>query len=361
MTVRRKLAAIAALLSLADPTTAREPPLTSAYVAVVSLMSVPRSPIVTPPPTSKASSSLASERRWMIAEMRGGMANFAQIYFMPSPGIGALLLAVLALADLSAAMTGLAASASASGFAIALRMPRDRRRAGLIGYNGALTGIAFGALWQPDASLAAWLTLCVGMSVVATAILARYRIPALTGPFVVAMTMTWALRPWLDLLPRSGALACDAGTPGFVFCAVGQVVFIAPLVLGLLTWYVLALGNVRATLWALIAAMTVWMIFTLMATPWPSMTVQMGGAGVNAFLAALGLGVFGRPPKLRLLGAMLAATICVVLGTWLAPLRWPYFTLPFNLAVWLVLGIGAWRGHQAKQKAKQETRQKATA
>ncbi|VVD93452.1 urea transporter [Pandoraea anhela] len=306
-------------------------------------MSVPRSSSVSTPPTPVASPSPVGKQRWLIAELRATMSNFAQIYFMPSAGLGALLLAVLALADLPAAVTGWAASAAASGFAIALRLPRDQRRAGLLGYNSALTGIAFGALWQPDATFAAWLTVCSGMTVVVTAMLARHRLPALTGPFVAAMTLSWAAQPWLALTPRIGALSCDAATPGFVFCAVGQVVFIAPLVLGLLTWYLLALWDLRATLWALAAAVAVWMIFTAMSKHWPPMAIQAGGVGVNAFLAALGLGVFGHPPKHRLTGAMLAAAICVMLGTWLAPLGWPYFTLPFNLAVWLVLSVAAIR------------------
>ncbi|AKM31792.1 hypothetical protein AB870_19295 [Pandoraea faecigallinarum] len=277
----------------------------------------------------------------MIAELRAMAANFSQIYFVPSAGIGALLLAVLALADLPAAVTGVAASAIASACAIVLRLPDALRRAGLLGYNGALTGIAFGTLWEPDVTFAAWLAICVGLTVLATALLARYRLPALTGPFVAAMILTWTLQPWLELTPRAGTPACDASTPAFVFCSVGQVVFIAPLALGLLTWYVVALFTPRATLWALVASAAIWAGFSALATVWPSMATQAGGVGVNAFLAALGLGVFGRHPTVRLIGGALAAVICVVLGGWLESWDWPYFTLPFNLAVWAVLGISA--------------------
>jgi urea transporter len=277
----------------------------------------------------------------LIDELHGPVANFAQIYFIPSAGIGLLLLAVLALADLPAAVSGLSASVAASCLALALRLPREPRRSGLLGYNAALTGIAFGALWQPDAAFAAWLAVCVGLSVLATAVLARYRLPALTGPFVGVMALTWGLQPWLALSPRTGALACDTGTPGFVFCSVGQVVFVAPLVLGLLTWYLLALWNARATLWALAAGVAVWSGLAALATVWPAMAGQAGGIGVNAFLAALGLGMFGRRPALRFAGAVLACVICVVLGQALGSMGWPYFTLPFNLAVWIVLAVTA--------------------
>ena len=161
-------------------------------------------------------------------------------------------------------------------------------------------------------------------------------------------------------LPHDADQGCDAATPGFVFCSVGQVVFIAPLVLGLLTWYVLALWNVRATLWALAAAVAVWAglvsatslvsqtlptwlaslsSLTSFGLSWPSIAAQAGGMGVNAFLAALGLGAFGRPASQRFAGAWLASILCVVLGHALAPIGWPYFTLPFNLAVWTVLAV----------------------
>lgn len=296
-------------------------------------------------------------------ELHGLAANFAQIYFIPSAGAGVLLLAVLALADRPAALTGLAASAIASAIAIALRLPAEQRRKGLVGYNAALTGIAFGALWQPGVSGFVWLAACVALTVVVSAGLARRRFPALTGPFIGVMALTWVAQSWVGLVPRAGALACDAATPGFVFCSVGQVVFIAPLVLGLLTWYVLALWNVRATLWALAAAVAVWAglvsatslvsrtlptwlaslsslsSLTSFGLSWPSIAAQAGGMGVNAFLAALGLGAFGRPASQRFAGAWLASILCVVLGHALAPIGWPYFTLPFNLAVWTVLAV----------------------
>ncbi|AJP57051.1 hypothetical protein UC34_08655 [Pandoraea vervacti] len=280
---------------------------------------------------------LIHKRRWLLAELRATTASFAQIYFVPSAGMGVLLLAVVALADLPAALTGFAASIAGSACAIALRLAPAQRRSGLLGYNAALTGVAFAALWQPDETFTAWLAVCVGMSVVLTAALTRYRVPALTGPFVAVMTLSWALQSWLHLTPRHGAPGCDAGGPGFVFCSVGQVVFIAPFVLGLLTWYLLALWNARATLWALASGTAIWAIFSLLTTVWPALASQAGGIGVNAFLAALGLGVFGRRPNVRLVGAALAAMICVVLGHWLEPSGWPYFTLPFNLAVWTVL------------------------
>ncbi|VVE01841.1 Urea transporter [Pandoraea iniqua] len=286
-----------------------------------------------------AASGALAPYRWLAAELHGLTANFAQIYFIPSAGIGLLLLAVLVLADRPAALTGLAASAGAWLIALVLRLPRDARRNGLFGYNAALTGIAFGALWQPDFTSAVWLAVCVCLTVIASAELARHRLPALTGPFVGVMALSWAMQPWLGLLPRTGALACDTGTPGFVFCSVGQVVFVAPLVLGLLTWYVLALWNARATVWALAAGVVVWLGIALLAQHWPALAGQAGGIGVNGFLAALGLGVFHRRPGMRVAGAALAGLICVVLGAVLGPLGWPYFTLPFNLAVWTLLAV----------------------
>ncbi|VVE08336.1 Urea transporter [Pandoraea morbifera] len=321
------------------------------------------SPGAAPSPTSPTSPTLLSGGgilQRLADALHGLAANFAQIYFIPSAGAGVLLLAVLALADRPAALTGLAASAIASAIAIALRLPAEQRRKGLTGYNAALTGVAFGALWQPGVAGFVWLAACVALTVVASAELARRRFPALTGPFIGVMALSWAAQSRVGLVPRASALACDAATPGFVFCSVGQVVFIAPLVFGLLTWYVLALWNVRATLWALAAAVAVWAglvsatslvsrtlptwlaslnSLSSLGQSWPSVAAQAGGMGVNAFLAALGLGALGRPTAQRFAGAWLASILCVVLGHVLAPTGWPYFTLPFNLAVWAVLAV----------------------
>ncbi|VVD94784.1 urea transporter [Pandoraea terrigena] len=289
------------------------------------------------PPATLASPRTAAKGDWLIDALPGVASNFAQIYFVPSASAGLLLFAVLALADLPAAITGLAASIAASCLAVALRLPHALRRNGLLGYNATLTGIAFGTLWQPGATYVAWLAVCIYLTVIATAALARRSLPALTGPFVGAMALTWAMQPWLHWLPRARALACDLGTPGFVFCSVGQVVFVAPLALGLLTWYVLALWSPRATLWALAAGVTVWSGLAASTALWPTAAEQASGVGINAFLAALGLGMFGRRPAVRFAGALVAGGICVALGAALGPLGWPYFTLPFNLAVWILL------------------------
>ncbi|WP_353190067.1 urea transporter [Pandoraea pnomenusa] len=301
------------------------------------------SPSLPAAPVPPALTPRQGAARWLLDELPALAANFAQIYFIPSAGIGLGLFAVLALADWHAAVTGLAASAAASSIAVVLQLPSGPRRSGLFGYNAALTGVAFGVLWQPGLAFAAWLAVCIGMTVVATAALARRRWPALTGPFVGVMALTWSVQPWLALTPRVGAFACDTGTPGFVFCSVGQVVFIAPLALGLLTWYVLTLWNVRTTLWALAAGIVVWAAIWALAVSWPGGVGQAGGIGVNAFLAALGLGAFGRRPSVRFGGAVLASVFCVMLGAVLGPVGWPYFTLPFNLAVWIVLGLTAAR------------------
>lgn len=299
-------------------------------------------PILHASPTSASPATVvppraAAKRQGWIDALSGMAANFAQIYFVPSASAGLVLFLLLALADLPAAITGLAASVAASCLAVALRLPQALLRNGQLGYNATLTGIAFGALWQPDATFVAWLAVCVCLTVIATAALSRHALPALTGPFVGVMALTWAMHPWLHWLPRAGALACDTGTPGFVFCSVGQVVFVTPLVLGLLAWYILALWNPRATLWALAAGLTVWSGLTSLATLWPAMNTHAGGIGINAFLAALGLGMFGHRPAVRFAGAFLACVVCVALGIVLGPLGWPYFTLPFNLAVWAVL------------------------
>lgn len=260
-------------------------------------------------------------------------AGFAQIYFQPSATVGMALFAILLLADRYAAFAGLMGAASATLFARALRLPRRSCRLGLYSYNGALLGIALGALFATTATLYAWLLGCAAASVLLTLALARHRIPALTGPFVAMMFTTHLLAAPLGLVARPTAASCFGEGFGFAFCAFGQVVFIAPLALGLLMWYVLALRDERTTGWALVGGVLGWLLTLMAAHWWPAAAVQAGGIGVNGVLAALGLGVFGFRPAVRLAGVTLTAAFCVMLGL----LSVPYYTLPFNLALWSIL------------------------
>ncbi|GAB3625600.1 Urea transporter [Pandoraea terrae] len=292
----------------------------------------------------ESASSLTSSgplSRWrdrgarLADELHGLCASFGQIYFMPSAVGGLLLFGLLMLADMPSAWAGLAGAVMATLTAVGLGFPADARRAGLFSYNGTLTGIALGTLWQTDLWLYAWLFACVVATVLLTRLMARLGWAALTGPFVAVMSVTHCLRGTLHLVPRALGAGCTSHSVGFAFCSVGQVVFIAPLVLGLLTWYVLHLWHARVTAWALAGGVVCGLAVATFGSAWPALAAQAGGIGVNGFLAALGLGIFRRNVPTRLTGAAVAAFLCVVFGQF----GWPYFTLPFNLAVWTLLTV----------------------
>ncbi|TAL57063.1 urea transporter [Pandoraea sp.] len=267
------------------------------------------------------------------AFLRACWRGLAQIYFQPSVFTGMAFFAILVLADPPAALGGALGSVVATATAWSLRLPRKPLHAGLYSYNGALTGIALAALFQATSVLAAWLVLAAMLGVALTHLLAARRVPALTGPFVAIMLLTMAWAPALGLAHRhSLATGCQPGDLGFVFCSIGQVVFVAPLALGLLLSYVLAVRDTRATAWAMLGALLVWACAAALGPVWPPLAAQTGGIGVNSFLAALGLGMFGFGVPARLAGAFAASLLCLLFGA----LSWPYFTLPFNLAVWSI-------------------------
>lgn len=277
------------------------------------------------------------------AFVRACWRGLAQIYFQPSVFAGMAFFAILVLAAPSAALGGALGSVVATATAWALRLPRRARHAGLYSYNGALTGIALVALFEPSTRLLVWLLLTAMLGVPLTHLFAARRVPALTGPFVAIMLCTVAWAPALGLAHRhSHAAGCQPSDLGFVFCSIGQVVFVAPLVLGLLLSYVLAVRDTRTTGWAMLCALLAWAGAAAFGPVWPALAAQTGGIGVNSFLAALGLGMFGFGVPARLAGAFAACLLCLLFGT----LAWPYFTLPFNLSVW-----GLWLLREQSRRA----------
>ncbi|APR96024.1 urea transporter [Pandoraea thiooxydans] len=263
--------------------------------------------------------------------LRACWRGLAQVYFQSDVFTGMAFFAILVLAAPLVGLGGALGSVVATATAGALRLPRRALRTGLYGYNGALTGIALAALFEPGIALAVWLVITAAASVALTHLLLARRVPALTGPFVGIMLLTMAYAPALGLAQRHLlGTGCQPSDLGFVFCSIGQVVFVAPLVLGLLLTYILAVRDARTTGWAMLGTLLVWAGAAVLGPGWPALAAQIGGIGVNSFLAALGLGMFGFNVPARIAGAIAASLLCLLFGA----LAWPYFTLPFNLAVW---------------------------
>lgn len=258
-----------------------------------------------------------------------------QIYFQESPIFGAVLLLCLFLSGPSLALGCVLGVTCASLAAWAFKFEQERRHIGLYGFNGALAGIGLCAVYQ----LAGPLLFVVAGAGTLTAVLTyaaeRARIPPLTLPFVMAMWLASVAAQSFGLQgvpPAPGGW----GTPvaNYLFCSMGQAVFIGAAPLGMLLWAALARRHWHQAMWGLSGALLSWLAITLASRLWPGVGIESRatGAGVNSTLAMLALGAHEYRWPSRVSSAMLSTALSIGLGA----AGIDYFTVPFILATWMI-------------------------
>ncbi|MBA5638351.1 urea transporter [Duganella sp. LX20W] len=271
--------------------------------------------------------------------MRGPLAGIGQIYFQSSPLFGALLLGCLYLTAPALAAGCLLGVGAASGTAWLLNFPQAGRDAGLYGFNGALAGVGLCVTWQFNVALLCWIVLAGIATALLSRAMARLGWPPLTFLFVLVMWLSKAAGPalGLELHGARAAAGCGMAPFAYVFCAIGQASFIGMGALGLLLWAALARGRWPWGAWTLGGAALAWCVLSLapLVAPAAPLGAVATGAGVNSTLTVLGLSVHERHWGWRCAGGVASIALCAV-G---AALRLDFYTLPFVLSVWLVLGL----------------------
>jgi urea transporter len=269
--------------------------------------------------------------------MRSPLAGIGQIYFQASPWYGGLLLGCLYLMAPPMAAGCLLGVCAASGTAWALAFPVRERKAGVYGFNGALSGAGLCVAWQFNVALLCWITLAGILTALLARAMERHKLPPLTFLFVLVMWAAAALGPafGLEPLPAGAAPACTLAPLSYVFCTFGQASFAAATPVGLLLLVALAKVRWQWGAWAAGGAAMAWSALGLAGQVAPAGQVaQLGAAaGVNCSLVALGLSVRECDWRWRCVGAAVCFALCVA-GVGLGR---ALYTLPFVLSVWLVL------------------------
>lgn len=290
-------------------------------------------------------------RWWAEAPFSG----LAQVFFCNHPATGIGLLAALFLLAPAAGLGATLGVATATALAAALRWNRFLLRAGLFGFNGALTGLVWPSLF-PVAS--AGFLAVVPAAAVATWLYGRWLpwfsrrdLPVLGNPFVLVVWgavlfagMTGMLLPPRVALPDMVGPAVGWDNPALVRVVRELVVTSLPgaLVIGLSLWL--------SSPWTF--GLTALGLATGLAT-----TLALGGlagalwVGAYAYTAApvtlAVAGVFFPLTRRSLLLGIGAAAIGVL--AWLVAVRilLPFglfpLTAPLNLVVLSCLGLARWR------------------
>jgi urea transporter/murein DD-endopeptidase MepM/ murein hydrolase activator NlpD len=275
--------------------------------------------------------------------------GYAAILFCESPWVGVTFLA-LTLAAPNVGVAGLLAALLAGWLAKRLGIGGAAEMPSI--YNSLLVGLSLGALYRLDGQILLLILIGTFLTVMLTQalseVLARYRLPVLSLPFVLVAWATWLAARALAgvvLMPAPAAVTTGMAPwlDGF-FTALGWFFFQPYPLVGLL----LFAGVVWSSRYLAILALCGYAVGEAVLHGFPYQPLTAPHTGFNFMLAAMAVGgVFTVPGRtsflLAMAGSALAALFTVVLVPLLAPYRLPVFTMPFLLATFIVLAGLAWR------------------
>lgn len=290
------------------------------------------------------------------------LKGVGQVFFQESAVSGALFLAGLLVASPLMALGAVAGSAIGLLTASLLKWDVGQQRAGIFGFNPALVGIASFFFLAPSASTVLLMVVgCVAATLLTHFMRSRIPFPTYTTPFIVITWVLIALGRALGVAPASGAppVIPNLATHWTIEAAlhgVGQVMFQASLLTGVLFLVGIAVSDRRHAGWVL-AGSIVGMcaaLFHLTAgatAPDPEQLVvrpqvdniALGLYGYNATLAAVALWLW-RPSFIApVLGMLLTVPLTELFPrTGLSAL-----TAPFVLSTWIVMLLGRFGARDA--------------
>ena len=277
-------------------------------------------------------------------EMKTLLLGFSQVFLLQSALSGALILAGLFCNSWQLALLALLGCLVSRATASLWRDTKSEIADGLYGFNGALVGIAIGVYWE--ISWLSILLLVIGAALstwLARAFRRHAQLPGLTAPFIIAV---WVLLLVSLLAPQGVGLIdsvaqLEEGLPQWKMLgvalgdSVGQVMFQANVLTGLLFFLAIAWESRRKALYALLGALIPMLVIPFV----PEAVWREGLLGYNAVLCAI---YWAGTGERRLLYALLSVVLSVLLELLaLYPGLIP-LTAPFVLSVWGVAQVQRW-------------------
>lgn len=274
------------------------------------------------------------------------MLGFSQVFLLQSPLSGVLILAGLFCNSWQLALLALLGCLVSRAVASLWRDTKSKIADGLYGFNGTLVGIAIGVYWE--ISWLSILLLVIGAAFstwVARAFRRHAQLPGLTAPFIIAV---WALLLVSLLAPQEvglldSATQLEEGLPLWRMLgvalgdSVGQVMFQANVLTGVLFFLAIAWESRRKALYTLLGALVPMLVIPFV----PETVWREGLLGYNAVLCAIYWA--GRGER-RLLYALLSVVLSVLLELLALYAGLIPLTAPFVLSVWGVAQAQRWQG-----------------
>lgn len=277
-------------------------------------------------------------------EMKTLLLGFSQVFLLQSALSGALILAGLFCNSWQLALLALLGCLVSRAVASLWRDTESEIADGLYGFNGTLVGIAIGVYWE--ISWLSILLLVIGAALstwLARAFRRHAQLPGLTAPFIIAV---WALLLVSLLAPQGvglldSAAQLEEGQPLWrrlgvaLGDSVGQVMFQANVLTGILFFLAIAWESRRKALYALLGALIPMLVIPFV----PEAVWREGLLGYNAVLCAI---YWAGTGERRLLYALLSVVLSVLLELLALYAGLIPLTAPFVLSVWGVAQAQRW-------------------
>lgn len=274
------------------------------------------------------------------------MLGFSQVFLLQSPLSGVLILAGLFCNSWQLALLALLGCLVSRAVASLWRDTKSEIADGLYGFNGTLVGIAIGVYWEISWLSILLLVIGAALSTWVARVFRRHaQLPGLTAPFIIAV---WALLLVSLLAPQEvglldSATQLEEGLPLWRMLgvalgdSVGQVMFQANVLTGVLFFLAIAWESRRKALYALLGALVPMLVIPFV----PETVWREGLLGYNAVLCAI---YWAGTGERRLLYALLSVVLSVLLELLALYAGLIPLTAPFVLSVWGVAQAQRWQG-----------------
>ena len=274
----------------------------------------------------------------IFQEIKVLLLGFSQVFLLQSALSGTLILAGLFCNSWQLALLALLGCLVSRSVASLWRDTKSEIADGLYGFNGTLVGIAIGVYWE--ISWLSILLLVVGAALstwLARAFRRHAQLPGLTAPFIIAV---WVLLLVSMLAPQGVGLLdstaqLEEGQSQWRMLgvalgdSVGQVMFQANVLTGVLFFLAIAWESRRKALYTLLGV-----LIPMLAIPFVPETVWREGLlGYNAVLCAI---YWSGTSERRLLYAVVSVVLSVLLELLALYVGLIPLTAPFVLSVWIV-------------------------
>lgn len=265
------------------------------------------------------------------------LIGFAQVMLQPSHVVGAAFLIGAFWNSWPMTLLGVSGCVASTTTALVLNFPKEERRDGLYGFNGALVGLGCAYFYAPNFQLAVFVLLGGIASTLVMRVMLRLRLKPFTFPFVV---VTWTIFAFLnatDWITRTSFPTPNQTAillPEALLRGVGQVLFQESAITGLIFVIAILVRNRIEGLFVLLAASLGVLVGYLF--DFPEDAINLGLFGYNGVLCAI---LFAGRKMHNLIAALAAILLSIAVVRLFHKAELPAFTFPFVLSSWIILWV----------------------